>query len=152
MLYELVNPSDPYTLECDDLEVAAIVSCLLGEGKTPLRDVEKDELAVPFFLFGGHDEWFRDRFGRDFSATLTLVAETKRDQLVKAFESLVIGSVSDRAIYRSAMDNIPDEERRKAFARDWADKKRSSITDYGRSAVAYAKHFRKPPARQQQGG
>lgn len=31
--YDLINPSDPYTFEADDLEIAAVAVVLLGDGQ-----------------------------------------------------------------------------------------------------------------------
>ena len=42
MLLNLINPSDPYTLEADDFEIAAVAVCLLGAGKYPATALGND--------------------------------------------------------------------------------------------------------------
>lgn len=65
MLYEIINPSDPYTLHADDLEVAAIVASLIGEGQYALEPQEPDGVKVPLFswaaLTGGSESSFSGR-------------------------------------------------------------------------------------------
>ena len=60
MKFDLVNPSDPYTLEADDLQVAGVACCLLGNGKYGLTGLGDDAgQDVPMFLLGGHDLVFQ---------------------------------------------------------------------------------------------
>ena len=102
MRFEIINPSDPYTMEADDLEVAAVAVCLLGNGKYGLSRIGGDRgTEVPPFLFGGHDEWFTDKFGADFERTAERVLNQRGDALARAFESVTL----ERA-ERSSMNNI----------------------------------------------
>jgi len=53
MLFEIINPSDPYTIEANALEIAAVACCILGEGKYTLREITGDKSGyVPTFLVG----------------------------------------------------------------------------------------------------
>lgn len=104
MKFNIVNPSDPYTMEADDLEIAAVAVCLLGDGKYPLDalgdDADKGN-NVPAFLFGGHDEWFTSRFGRNYEATADLCITQRGDALARALESVTL-----QAIRRTSMNDI----------------------------------------------
>lgn len=116
MRFNIVNPSDPYTMEADDLEVAAVAVCLIGEGKYPLEALGDDSNkgnSVPAFLFGGHDEWFQARFGGTFEAVLTRSIMERTDALARALESVKLGS-----------------------------ERRSSLNDIGARAQAYAQAVR----------
>jgi len=60
--YTLINPSDAIYFEVDGEidEIAAAVAILfLGQGRYGLDG--PDGCVVPIWLFGGHEEWFRDR-------------------------------------------------------------------------------------------
>lgn len=104
MKYDLINPSDPYTLEADDHEIAAVAVCLLGNGKYPadaLGDDANKDNNVPAFLFGGHDEWFEARFGANYEGVAERVLTTRADALARAFESVKLGRKE-----RSSLNNI----------------------------------------------
>lgn len=93
MKFDLVNPSDPYTLEADDLQVAAVACCLLGNGKYALIGLGDDfGQEVPVFLLGGHDEWFTSKFGMTYEETATHTLNHRNDALARAFESVTLGS------------------------------------------------------------
>lgn len=104
MRFELINPSDPYTFEAADHEIAAVAVCLLGDGKymaDALDDDANKDNNVPAFLFGGHDEWFESRFGANYEATVERVLKTRCDALAQALESLTLGCKE-----RSSMNDI----------------------------------------------
>ena len=110
MKYEIINPSDPYTLEADDLHIAAVAVCLLGGGKYALRPTDHpdiEETSVPIFLFGGHDAWFLKRFGLTFEAAVDQVMMTRGDALVTCLRSVKLGREE-----RTSLDDIG----RKAFS------------------------------------
>lgn len=100
MKFNIVNPSDPYTMEADDLLIAAVAVCLLGDGKYPLDGIDND-LRVPPFLFGGHDEWFTDQFGGTFEAIVSSAIDTRGEELARCLDSVTLQSER-----RSSMNNI----------------------------------------------
>lgn len=106
MKFNLINPSDPYTFEADDLEVAAVMVCLLGDGKYLAdalgEDADKGN-NVPAFLFGGHDEWFVSKFGMNYADTAEHCLQHRVDDLARAFESVQLQLGSER---RSSMNDI----------------------------------------------
>lgn len=107
MNFDLMNPSDPYTLEADDLQVAAVACCLLGNGKYGLTGLGDDAgQDVPVFLLGGHDEWFVSKFGMNYEDTATHALNHRNDALARAFESVTLGSEE-----RSSMNNIGGKAR-----------------------------------------
>lgn len=80
MKFEIVNPSDPYTMEADDLQIAAVAVCLLGNGKYMAKGQGRDDgQDVPFFLFGGVDEWFIEKFGMDYGVTASHALNNRND-------------------------------------------------------------------------
>lgn len=144
-LWELVNPSDPYTLRCDDFEVAAVVSVLLGEGKTPLHEVGGDARKVPFFLFGGHDEWFLGQFGAKAGDVIARCMTSSRSAIADALDSVVIGTPRDRELYEEALSAMSEADRA-AYRKTWHDRKRSSLSDYGSFAWGLAERLRQETA------
>jgi len=91
MKFEIINPSDPYTMTAPDLEVASVAVCFLGDGKYMLEGL--DDAAghgVPAFLFGGHDEWFSSKFGMSFSETAEHVMNHRSDDLAAALDSVTL--------------------------------------------------------------
>ncbi len=114
MRFNLVNPSDPYTFEADDHEIAAVAGCLLGDGKymaDALGDDANKDNNVPAFLFGGHDEWFESRFGANYEATAERVLKTRGDALARAWESMTLGRKG-----RSSLNDIGGKARELAKA------------------------------------
>jgi hypothetical protein len=114
MRFNLINPSDPYTLEADDFEIAAVTVCLLGDGKYPadaLGDDANKGYNVPAFLFGGHDEWFQSRFGGTFEAVADRCLKDRTDAVARCFESVTLNSFR-----RSSLNNIGGRARDMAKA------------------------------------
>ena len=102
MKFNLINPSDPYTIEAVDLEVAAVAVAFLGCGKYALEGIGAAAgQDVPIFLFGGHDEWFTKKFGKNFEATSEHVVEHRPEELAAALDSVALGRAE-----RSSMNNI----------------------------------------------
>lgn len=94
MLFEIINPSDPYTMESDSLEVAAVAVCLLGSGAYGLKELDSSEpLEVPIFLLGGHDEWFQEKFGRTFKESADHV---DAESMAKCLESVKLPEGHER--------------------------------------------------------
>jgi len=102
MKFNIINPSDPYTMEADDLEIAAVAVSILGNGKYPLEGIgDATGENVPPFLFGGHDEWFTEKFGGNYEQIAQRVIDSRSDALARAFESVTLQSER-----RSSMNNI----------------------------------------------
>ena len=102
MKFNIINPSDPYTLEAADLEIAAVAVCFLGAGRYGLEGVGGDAgKDVPIFLFDGHDEWFTNNFGMTFEATSEHVVKHRAEELASAFDSVTLGRAE-----RSSLNNI----------------------------------------------
>lgn len=87
MKFDLINPSDAYHFDADDLETAAVMVCVLGNGKYGAKQLGGDA-GVPVFLFGGHDEWFTKNFSRTFEESADHVMANKRQALADCFASV----------------------------------------------------------------
>lgn len=105
--FEIVNPSDPYTFTAPSLEVAALVIILLGSGRYAAKSLDTPpNEGVPFFMFGGAEEWFRDNCGCTPDESME---RTEKSVLADSLDTVTLGSEK-----RSSMNNIGG--RAKAYA------------------------------------
>lgn len=136
-VYELINPSDAYTLAAPSHEVAAMACLHLGDGAYGLREVGGD-FVFPVFLFGGFAEWVPTAFGMSQEEYFGPWRREHCCAVVKALRSVVIGSPGDRQIYEAAVAAIPDPAARAAFRDAWHEGRRPSLNDIGRYALGLA--------------
>jgi len=89
-------------MKADDLQVAAVAICLLGNGQYMLKGLDEDKgQEVPFFFFGGADDWFTEKFGMSYEDTATQTIKNRSDSLAQALESVtLVGS------YQSSLNDI----------------------------------------------
>lgn len=147
MLFEIINPSDSYTMEAADRETAALAVLVLGEGKYALVELDpetgystdKSPNDVPLFLFGGATLWFEGTFGRTLDAALEDPAS--RAKMADALDSVLIGKGSARIELRDALAEMTPEGRERFLAKRH-DRKRSSMNNIGRRAQALAARLR----------
>jgi len=131
ILYNLINPSDPYTFEAPDFEAAFLtVQVIFGTqyGAEVLHG-GTDEDRVPVFILRSLNEFIRERFGvsRDeFEASIP----EKWDRLPPVLDTFCCGS-------REGFDALTIEER---AARN--DQRRTSLNDIGRRAFEAAARIR----------
>lgn len=139
MLFSITNPSDPYTMEAPDLEIAACAVALLGRGAYGLQELSGDKSGnVPPFPVTGHDEWFTRQFGRNFDATLNYVVEQRGEALAKALASVFIGTPADKRAFEHDARDCADEDAFHALLTARHDALRKSLNDIGRQAWAMA--------------
>lgn len=148
MLFEIINPSDKCTVVADDLEVAAFVVVALGRGKYSLKGLDTD-LEVPFFLFGGHDEWFTEKFDRNLEQSIQYTLQEKRQKVIEAFDSVLMGGVKAREDYDKAMSLIDCPVKQVEWRDHFKDQHRSSMNDICKYAWSVADRYRKPAVTEQ---
>lgn len=135
MIYEIVNPSDYYTLGADDPAIGAATCLLLGSGQYILRDEGGNDI-MPFFIFGGDpSSWFVETYG----VGIMSVMETRRDEIAECLESVLIGN---RQEYIATLALITEDENRNLFVAEWHDRHRSSLNDIGGRAREIARRMR----------
>lgn len=101
MKFEIINPSDKCFMTANDLLIAAVAICILSEGRYGLDGVDESKgIDVPMFMFGGHDEWFKNNFNLNFAESCQVVATERKPQLIAALESIEYESE------RGSMNNI----------------------------------------------
>lgn len=135
-IYEIVNPSDAYTIDHADENVACAAALLLGEGHYALTR-EDGERTLPLFIFGGADAWLEARgmmpFGAWIDAHLVAIAD--------ALDSVTIGDFEERRKLAAKLATFEPAERDGIRAAHH-DRKRSSMNNIGARARRDAKVLR----------
>lgn len=142
MLYEIVNPSDSYTIDCPDLAIATIACCLLGGGQYGFVPSDGG-VEVPLFLFGGVEAFCAEHFKQPFEMVREGVLRDRAAALAEAFDSVLIGRDPDaRAAFYAS---VPADATREAFVAlraQYNDARRTSMNDIGARAYALAAKVR----------
>lgn len=84
MKYEITNPHDEAFIEADRHLIAAVAVIFFGRGQYGLQEVDGD-FEMPLFLFGGMDDWFKQKFGLYFEQ---LVPAVDMEKIKEALRSL----------------------------------------------------------------
>jgi len=140
LLFKIVNPSDPYTIEADSLDVAAVTTVLLGQGKYPLTSLDGGQ-DVPLFMFGA-DEWCKKVFSEDLMELSNRVMDTKLAEVADCLDSVLYGDAQDRIEFLESTEGMTREDFEEARAIR-QEKNRSSMNDIGERAYRMAKNLRK---------
>lgn len=129
MLYEIINPSDPYVFETND-EAAAICACvLLGTGKYGLRR-EDGSTACPILIFGDAVE----ELGKLLGMSLEQALAEKQEAICGALSTVTIGDFADYRTVQKHLAALPQEEREPWLATR-RERKRTSLNDIGERAL-----------------
>lgn len=139
MIYELINPSDTYTLSANDFLVAAAVALLLGQGAYGLCN-ESGEIVMPIMLFGDTNEFVAEKYG-DIDEWVVQHLEP----LAECFDSVMTVGFSDRAEFDLKMQELEPSEALR-YRAELHDRNRSSMNDIGYRAWEYAKIARRKMA------
>jgi hypothetical protein len=142
-LYEIMNPSDPYTMEVEDFKEAAVGLLMLSTAFALEPVDSKEGPRMPMFLFGGMDKWIEANVCRPDD--LQKWIQDHKAGIAKALESVLIGEKGQRELYQSAMEAIDDPVKREAFREKWHDTKLSSVNNIGGAAWSMAKRLLRKP-------
>lgn len=124
MIYDIKNPSDAYTMKCDDFRIAAFSVMLLGQGQYGIEG-SPVMFGWPEFL-KEHDMDDTDKFIKD-----------NKSAIADCLNSVIIGSVNDREELEKALVLIPVEEHEK-FLSERNERLRSSMNNIGSRAKKLA--------------
>ena len=142
MLFNIVNPSDPYTIEAPSLDVAAVASILLGQGRYPFDSLDGGE-NVPLFMFGGADKMDQDTLRYETLMELSnRVMDTKLGEVVECLDSVLYGDRKDRVSFFAETKGM-DRPNFEAHRMVRQDSKCSSMNDIGERAYRMAAKLRK---------
>lgn len=138
-LYEIINPSDPYTFEEPDVVTGAVALVVLGEGKYAGRPIDGKADEIPLWLFGGHEEWFKAHGVEDLEAFV----DGHSEEVAACLESVLYGDARDRAFVVRTLSLIPEEALRELVKAAWQDR-HGSLNDIGGRATQLAAMLRGP--------
>lgn len=134
-VYEIINPSDKYTLLADEHTVACAAVLIVGDGWYGLRVYQKDDsLIMPIMPA---PEWITENVAS--GTTLKQFIEDKWESVADCLDSFVIG---DRNEYEASR-RVAHPHLNPDFDAKWHEKRRSSMNDIGKQAKAIAKKIRK---------
>jgi len=131
-VWEIVNPSDHYTIEAADFRIAAAAVLVLGRGAFGLTS-DEGGAELPVFLLGGADEYLEETWPEGFGEYL----QKNQVAIADCLDSVVIGN---RRAYLAATEMMSPKQRAK-FRLVWQDEHRSSTNDIGRGAWEIAAHI-----------
>jgi hypothetical protein len=133
-VYELINPSDAYTFEAPNIEVAGVAAVMLSTGFGATRVLDDVEESTPILF--GWDDWLSERgINSDW-------IDEHAVEIADALDSFLIGGPGTRRDVQSMMEMLPPEKQQ-----EWRDKRqdreRSSMNRIGESAYRIAANLRK---------
>jgi hypothetical protein len=131
-LWELINPSDPYTFRAPDVRVAGMAAFIMSHAYGAKR-VGGGECS-PMIL--GWDEWAAEH-GIDEQWI-----DSHAHELAEAFESFLIGPVEDREVIESIIREMQSASEIRKWKLERQDKLRSSFSAIGEAAYLAGDHFR----------
>lgn len=142
MLYEIINMSDPYTIEADSLDAAFVACLFLGRGQYAFEPITEGAEPIPMFMFGGTEEWCEKHFKESLEAVITRMTTIQSFDLVKCLESCLIGKAVDRETYNAGLQLIDDPKKRETWREKWLEDRRSSMNNIGARAFKMARNLR----------
>lgn len=131
-LYEIINPSDPYTMRAESDQIAAAAGILLGQGRYGVHDSE-DKDVLPVLLFGGAEEAVKEILGVEIHELGNFI-DANSAAIADALDSVLIGHFGDRETYEKGLELIDDEAKRKQWREYWHEERRSSLNYIGKKA------------------
>lgn len=132
-IYELINPSDPYTFEAPNIEVAGVVACGLSSAFGAKRVGDDVEESSPILY--GWLEWEKAN-GIDVDWL-----DENRAAIADALDSFMIGSLESRRDVEVMLAEIP-EDKRERIKLDRQHRHRTSLNQIGEYAYRLAKRLR----------
>lgn len=142
MLWEIINMSDPYTIEADCLDAAFVACLFLGRGQYAFEPITEGIEQIPMFMFGGTEEWCESHFHEPLEVVINRMTTIQSFDLVMCLESCLIGKAADRETYTAGLNLIDDPVKRETWRTKWLEDRRSSMNNIGGRAYEMAKKLR----------
>jgi len=139
MIHEIINPSDNYTIECNDMALLTASIFLLGEGTLSTKS-EETNYTVPITAISTINgvEFFKKEFNEDLSEYIS--KNTLR--ISNCLNSVCLGKLKDREKFFSKLNNFETQKEKDEFIKKWIDKKQTSLNPIAQRAYVLAKIFR----------
>lgn len=127
-LYNLINPSDPYTFRAHTIQIAGVCALLLP-GNYGVQNVDDETEKTPIIF--GWNKWIENN--KIDEAWIS--AHSK--EIAQAFASFIIGSPEERKIVEKELEELP-EENHKEYLLTHLEKNRTSMNNIGAQACHLA--------------
>jgi hypothetical protein len=134
MICEIINPSDAYTMECENFVVGVAAVAVLGNGHLGLKSEDGEQTSPILF---GWEEWFAAQDVPDLSAFV----DQNKLAIAAALASVRIGRPKDRQAEAAAVKYMSAEDAEK-YRTEIHDVRRTSMNDIGGRAWQIAKKLR----------
>lgn len=138
VLYEIINPSDPYTFRADSVAVARFVVIALGTGQYDGEDSHGNSIDAMMLFFT--EEQTKAKLHEFFGDPKEFVRE-HRAEIIDALESVISFNRGERGAYDEAIKLIPADKVAR-YRRKVHKKNLTSLNDIGDRAWKYAKKLR----------
>jgi len=139
MIHEIINPSDAYTIECENMELLTAAIFILGEGAYGTSSLETN-YQVPMTIFGSENGV--DFFKKTFDLDLHEYVKNHKKEIASCLSTICLGKIEDRNIYFSNLEKLDGIEKEK-YIEKWYDEKQSSMNQIGQRALKLAKLLEK---------
>lgn len=130
-VYNLINPSDAYTLIAPNVQIAGVAAALLSSSYGA-EDVVTGESSPVLF---GWETWLSSHQIDD------AWVQAHGVEIAAAMDSLLIGTAGERAEVDATLKRIPESERA-AWLAERHDRRRSSMNDIRHRATLAAERMR----------
>lgn len=135
MICEIINPSDPYTLETENFIAAALGIAIVGGGKLGLKC---DDPPIKSPVLFGWDAWIKE----NCPDGMNLYVDTHSEEIATALDSVLYGRAGDRRTFLDMLKFIDDPVKREQARAEYQDKNRSSLNDIGTACYKTARYLR----------
>lgn len=142
-LWELINPSDPYTFRARSTQAATVAMLFLshlacgGKPVDPACGLER----TPMCPFGLTEEGMRRVLADEGISDLDEWLKEHREEVAEVLESVEIGRPEEQEELAEATSLMSPEDAAEYRAK-WRDKRRSSMNNIGARAQRLAEMFR----------
>lgn len=146
-VYELINPSDPYTMRARDHQTAVVALLFLSEwrvGGNPIDPPEQEGRSTPFYPFGLTEEAMQKELAEQGIAEgldAWMGSKENVEALAQALDSTLFGDMGDRRLFEAAAEAIL-EPAKVASLKAEHQNRRSSLNNIGGRAAKLAERFR----------
>ncbi len=107
-----------------------------------LESLDEGGEDVPFFMFGGADEWLEEHAGCNVAGALDTLLGSPAE-VIACLESVLIGEAADRATFEKGLEMAGgDEAKRREWKEHWLEQRRGSTNNIGARAQAWADSLR----------
>jgi len=134
MLYDFINPSDPYLFEAESFEIACLAVLMMGNAYG-CKELDGEKQFGPFAGI--------ESFERKFNENAEKMLKERLIEVIRCLDSFLYASTEvEYREYQARIQTGETEEERYNIRKQHHDEKRSSMNDIGRHAWALASRLK----------